>query len=94
MPFFLALESGLIVSTIAFILDVFQLCLLARLVAFALAPKSTHPIITLLELVTEPILKQVRQFVPPVGKIDMSGVFLFIAAEFIKLLLGAASMFI
>ena len=82
------------VSMIAFALDVFQLCLLARMVAWVLFPKSTHPVITLLELVTEPALKQVRQFVPRAGKIDMSGVFLFIAAEFVKLLLGAASMFI
>ena len=82
------------VSMIAFALDVFQLCLLGRMVTHLLVPKSTHPLFTILELITEPFLKQVRQFVPPVGRIDMSGVFLFIAAEFVKLILGAASMFI
>jgi uncharacterized protein YggT (Ycf19 family) len=94
MPLFLTLESGFLVSAIAFVLDAFQVCLIARLIGHTLFPKSTHPLITLLEFITDPMLKKVRQFVPPLGKIDMSGVFLFIAAEFIKLLLGAATMFI
>jgi len=90
MPFF-ALASELL-WPIILILDIFQFCLLGRMVAFIFFPKSTHPLITILEAITEPVLKKIRAHVPKVGKIDMSGVFAFITAEFIKFILGAATL--
>ena len=92
MPIFFALDSGFFVYAIATLLDLFQFCLLGRMAAFFLYPKSTHPVITIIEAITEPVLEPVRKFVPRAGKLDMSGVFVFIVCEFIKFLLGAAQM--
>ena len=85
--------NGPIAWVVVMILNVFQLCLLARLAISWLAPRSSHPVVKLLELITEPLLKQVRQVVPPVGHLDLSAVFVFIVIDVLKWLLYNNSWF-
>lgn len=74
------------------LLDLFQVLLLLRMAATWLAPRSTHPLVTLLELLTEPVLKPLREVVPPVGRLDLSPAFAFLAADLLKWLLSRAAL--
>jgi len=88
MQYFVPYGDGPGAWLLRMLLDVFQFCLLARMILAWLYPRSTHPVVTLLELVTEPILRQVRQVVPPVGQFDLSAVFVFLLVDIIKWLLA------
>ena len=75
---------------IRLLLDVLQVLLLIRMAASLLAPRSTHPLIVLVERATEPVLRQAREFVPPVGRIDVSPAIVFFLADLLKWLVTRA----
>ena len=90
MHFLIPFGDGPGASLLRLLLNIFQVCLLARMILSWLYPRSKHPVITLLELVTEPLLKQVRQVVPPVGQLDVSAAFVFLLIDILKWLLGSS----
>ena len=53
-----------------------------------LAQGLRHPFIPLVFQLTEPVLKPIRKFIPPIAGIDLSPLFALIAIRFLVLLLG------
>jgi uncharacterized protein YggT (Ycf19 family) len=83
----LAVALSSVSSLLIFLLDCFQLCLIGRGIAFVFFRKSTSPIIYILEFITEPVLQKAREIIRPEGKMDLSGVFVFVVIEVSKHLL-------
>lgn len=53
-----------------------------------LAQGARHPAVPLVFQLTEPVLRPIRRFIPPIAGIDLSPLFALIAIRFLILLLG------
>jgi YggT family protein len=79
---------GTIFQFLFYILQVFQLILLARVILswFPNVDRS-NPIIRLLYDVTEPILRPVRDMLPQTGMIDLSPLIVFLIIQVLGMIL-------
>jgi YggT family protein len=75
-------------------LNVFTFSLLASIVLSFVAPMSRHPAAILVFQIAEPLMAPFRKIIPPMGGIDISPIFVFLAlGAAIKLLAALAAMF-
>lgn len=72
---------------IALLLTYFIL-IIARVIVSWIASQSRHPLIPLIYQLTEPVLRPISRFVPPLGGVDLSPLFALIALRALLLLLG------
>ena len=52
------------------------------------AARARHPVIPLVFQLTEPVIRPIRRFIPPIAGIDLSPLFALIGIRFLLLLLG------
>ena len=69
-----------IVSTI---LDIYFFALIVSVIASWIAPFSNHPALTLVGQITEPVCGPARKLLPPMGGVDFSIIFVFVAITLI-----------
>ncbi len=71
-----------IINIISLLLNIFQLALLARIILswFPNVDRS-NPIIQLLFDITEPVLKPIRDMLPPGGMFDFSPLIVFLVIQ-------------
>ena len=69
----------------------YTLALLVRAVLSWVAPYSRHPVVVLLDSITEPVLRPLRALIPPAGGIDFSPI---VAIVLLGLLEQAAARFL
>jgi len=62
--------------------------IIARVLVSWIANQSRHPLIPLIYQLTEPVLRPISRFLPPIGGIDLSPLIALIALRFLLLLLG------
>ncbi len=79
-----------VIATIALILEIYFYGLLAVIIISWVAPHSTHPAITLLQQLLEPVMAPFRKIIPPMGGIDLSPIFLILAINLIRIFVNAA----
>ena len=60
-------------------MNVFTFCLLASIVLSFVAPMSRHPAAILVFQIAEPLMVPFRKIIPPMGGIDISPIFVFLA---------------
>ena len=71
------------------IISIYKFLLIAAVVVSWVAPNSQHPLVLLLERVTEPVLAPLRRIIPPFGGLDLSPMVAIIALNYLpRLLLG------
>lgn len=72
---------------IALLLTYFVL-IIARVIISWFANQSRHPLIPLIYQLTDPVLRPINKFLPPLGGIDLSPLLALIALRALLLLLG------
>lgn len=60
-------------------MNVFTFCLVASIVLSFVAPMSNHPAAILVYQIAEPMMAPFRKIIPPMGGIDISPIFVFLA---------------
>lgn len=76
-----------LIDLIGFAATLFTLLLLARVVISWVQPNLSNPLVSLLHQVTEPVLRPVRELLPPVGGMDFSPLIVLIAVQVLEQLL-------
>lgn len=71
------------------LLNVYFFAIIIQAILSWVAPYTTHPAAMLLHSLTEPILRPVRRFVPPISGIDLSPMVVLIGILFVQRLLAA-----
>lgn len=79
---------NLIIQLIVFVLWIFELALLARvLLSWFPNIDRSNPIIQLIYDITEPVLRPVRDLLPQTGMIDLSPLIVFLVIQVVMRLL-------
>lgn len=75
------------VGIVALILKIYLYGLLAAIILSWVAPQSHHPIIILVRQMLEPISAPLRRIIPPMGGLDLSPIFIFLAINILQIFL-------
>lgn len=86
MPPIASIVSWALVGLIAFVLNIYFYALLISVIASFIAPVSGHPILLLIYQLLDPYYKRVRNIIPPMGGLDLSPLFLFLAINVLEIL--------
>lgn len=78
-----------VLGLLSFILNIYFWSILISIVASFLAPFSTHPALVLVRQITEPVMAPFRRLLPPMGGLDLSPIFVFLAIQIIRVILIA-----
>lgn len=74
------------VGLASFVLDIYFWGLLISIIASWIAPYSGHPILLLIHQLLEPIQSRFRRIIPPLGGLDFSPIFIFLAIRVIDIM--------
>lgn len=75
----LALFGGSLLHVLLRMLNVFWWCILIVIIASFIAPGSYHPVLGLLQQITEPLLRPARRIIPSLGGLDFSPILVILA---------------
>ena len=67
---------------------IFIVAIIVRVVLSWIGQGSRHPLVPLVFQLTEPVLRPIRRWLPPVAGVDLSPLVALIAIQFVLLLLG------
>lgn len=76
------------IGVVDMILTVYFWAVLGSVIISWVAPNSYHPAPQLLQQLTEPLFALVRKVIPPLGGLDLSPIFIFLAIQIIQGQLG------
>ena len=68
-------------------LDIFWWCILIVIIASFVAQGSNHPVLGLLQQITEPLLRPARRIIPPLGGFDFSPILVILAIGVVQRIL-------
>lgn len=77
-----------VTKLLATLLITYFFLIIANVILSWVAAGARHPVIPLVYQLTEPVLRPIRRFIPPIAGIDLSPVFALIGIRFLLLLLG------
>lgn len=83
--------SDLLLMSVALVISQFLSVLFWLVLIMALMSWFTqgyHPIMAMLQQLTQPFLAPIRRIIPPIGGLDLSVLVLVIAIQFVRILLG------
>ncbi len=89
----IALVAWAGVHVLGLIIEIYFWAILAVVIISWVAPQSSHPAIMLVAQITEPVMRPVRNIVPPLGGLDLSPIFVFLILNVLRVMvnhLGAA----
>jgi len=78
-----------LVGLLSFVLNIYFWAIIISIVASFLAPFSDHPALVLVRQLTEPVMAPFRKLLPPMGGLDLSPIFVFLALQIIRVMLIA-----
>lgn len=78
-----------ILSVLGYLLQLYSLVLLGRVLISWVDPTMGNPISQFLYQATEPVLAPIRRILPPTGPMDLSPLILFILLEVLSRILFA-----
>lgn len=84
VPNFLLVLSWAFVGIAATILNIYFFALIIVIVLSWVAPQSYSPGAALVQQLTDPIMRPARNLIPPIGGLDLSPIFIFIAIKLIE----------
>jgi YggT family protein len=77
------------IGLISLTLNIFFVALLVMIIASWIAPMSHHPILVLIHQLVEPAMAPFRKIIPPLGGLDITPIFAFLAIQVCKILIGS-----
>lgn len=77
-----------LIGTISLVLNVFFVALLVMIIASWIAPMSRHPILMLIHQLVEPAMAPFRKIIPPMGGLDITPIFAFLAIQVCRVFLN------
>jgi len=77
-----------VTKLLATLLTMYFVLIIVSVLVSWLTPGSRHPVIPLVYQLTEPVLRPIRRYLPPIAGVDLSPLFALIAIRFLMLLLG------
>ena len=83
----LAVVAGGLLNVLLRLLDIFWWCILIVIIASFIAPGSYHPVLGLLQQITEPLLRPARRIIPPLGGLDFSPILVILALGVVQRIL-------
>lgn len=86
VPNFLMVLLWACVGLAAMVLKIYFFALIVVIILSWIAPHSYNPGATLVQQLTEPIMRPARNLIPPIGGLDLSPIFIFIAINLIEIL--------
>jgi YggT family protein len=81
--------AGLVVSwsvigLLSLVLNIYFWGMMISIIASFIAPHSAHPALVLIRQLTEPLMEPFRRFLPSMGGLDLSPIFVFLAIQIIR----------
>lgn len=77
-----------VLGTLGMLVNIYFFAILASIIISWIAPGNYHPAILLLNQLTEPVMRPFRNLIPPLGGLDLSPIFVFLAINVLQILLG------
>jgi len=91
VPHPLQLLLWALLGLISFFLSFYFFAILAMIVLSWLAPGAHNPAVYLLYQLTEPVMGPFRKLIPPLGGLDLSPIFVFVAIQIAQYFLADAA---
>ena len=85
-PLFLLIWA--VLGSIGMVVEIYFIAILASIIISWVAPGSYNPAILLLHQITEPVMAPFRKIIPPLGGLDLSPIFVFLAINVLQIILG------
>lgn len=76
------------IGTISLVLNIFFVALLVMIIASWIAPMSHHPVLMLIHQLVEPAMAPFRKIIPPMGGLDITPIFAFLAIQVCRVFLN------
>jgi YggT family protein len=76
-----------LVTLFSLLLDVYMFSIIVEVIISWMNPGSYNPVSSLLHSLTSPLLRPIRQVIPPIGGIDLSPLFAIIALQVLRMLI-------
>lgn len=86
VPNFLLVFLWACVGLMAIVLNIYFFALIIVIILSWVAPHSYNPMAILVQQLTDPIMRPARSVIPPIGGLDLSPIFIFIAIKLIEIL--------
>jgi YggT family protein len=74
------------VGLVAFILNIYFYALVISIIASFVAPFSGNPMLLVVYQILEPLYSRVRRVIPPMGGLDLSPIFIFLAINVLEIM--------
>lgn len=81
-----------VAGTFYHLLDLYFWAMLISVILSWVAPGANHPGAMLVGQITEPLYRVCQRVIPPLGGLDLSPIFIFLAISFLKQILGPYSI--
>lgn len=81
------LISWAIINVLLLIARIYFWSVIAIVVVSWVAPQSNHPAIALIAQITEPVMRPIRKFIPPLGGLDLSPIVVFLVLNIVIVVL-------
>lgn len=75
---------GGLAGTVKTLLDIYFFALIISIILSWVAPQASHPGALLVHQVIEPLLEPVRKFIPSLGGLDLSPIFVFLGINLVS----------
>lgn len=75
------------IGTVSLVLNIFFVALLVMIIASWVAPMSSHPVLMLIHQLVEPAMAPFRKIIPPMGGLDITPIFAFLAIQVCRVFL-------
>ena len=77
-----------VLGSIGLLINIYFFAILATIIVSWVAPGSYNPAILILHQLTEPVMKPFRNLIPPIGGLDLSPIFVFLAINVLQIVLS------
>lgn len=77
-----------LIGTVSLVLNIFFVALLVMIIASWIAPMSSHPVLMLIHQLVEPAMAPFRKIIPPMGGLDITPIFAFLAIQVCRVFLN------
>lgn len=81
-----------VAGTLYHLLDLYFWAMLISVILSWVAPSANHPGAMLVRQITEPLYRVCQRVIPPLGGLDLSPIFIFLAISFLKQILAPHSI--
>ncbi|NLQ17369.1 YggT family protein [Marinomonas sp. M1K-6] len=81
-----------VAGTLYHLLDLYFWAMLISVILSWVAPGASHPGALLVGQITAPLYRLCQRFIPPLGGLDLSPIFIFLAISFLKQVLAPYSI--